>query len=142
MSQIIDAVTAPAKKAALPWIIAAFLFAILAAGGAGVYFGMTIQRGWDAGDKIEMANAYGEALKERDARLKELQAKGSTVEGDFLTALRNLQVVNKTYYNEVQKETEKVVYTDCKVPDSGVDMLNRHIDDVNMRLIGKQKGAK
>lgn len=140
MSQIIDAATAPAKKAALPWIVAAVLFAILAAGGTGLYFGIVIQRGWDAGDKIEMANAYGKALKERDDRLKELQASGRLIEGNFLTALKGMQVVNKTYYNEVQKETEKVVYTDCKLPDSGVDLLNRHIDDVNLRLIGK--GAK
>lgn len=140
MSQIIDAVTAPAKKTMLPWIVAAVLFAILAAGGTGLYFGIVIQRGWDAADKIKMANAYGDAMRERGERLKELQAKGSTIEGDFLTTLKNLQVVNKTYYNEVQKETEKLVYTDCKLPDSGVDLLNKHIDDVNMRLIGK--GAK
>lgn len=140
MSQIIDAATAPAKKAVLPWIVAAVLFAILAAGGVGLYFGMLIQRGWDADDKVQMANAYGDAMKERDARLKDLQASGRLIEGNFLTALQSMQVVNKTYYNEVQKETEKLVYTDCKLPDSGVDLLNKHIDDVNMRLIGK--GAK
>jgi hypothetical protein len=140
MSQVIDVVAAQAKKPMLPWIIAAFLLAVLGAGGTGLYFGAVIQRGWDAADKIEMANAYGDAMKEREARLKELQAKGSLIEGNFLTALNGMQVVNKTYYNEVQKETEKLVYTDCKLPDSGVDLLNKHIDDVNMRLIGK--GAK
>ncbi|WP_368761990.1 hypothetical protein [Klebsiella pneumoniae] len=140
MSQIIDAATAPAKKAALPWIVTAVLFVIIATGAAGLYFGMLIQRGWDADDKVKLANAYGDALKERDARLKELQAKGNLIEGTFLTKLDGIQVVNKTYYNEVQKETEKLVYTDCKLPDSGVDLLNKHIDDVNMRLIGK--GAK
>lgn len=140
MSQVIDVVAAQAKKPMLPWIIAAFLFAVLGAGGTGLYFGAVIQRGWDAADKIEMANAYGDAMKEREARLKDLQAKGNLIEGNFLTALNGMQVVNKTYYNEVQKETEKLVYTDCKLPDSGVDLLNKHIDDVNMRLIGK--GAK
>lgn len=140
MSQVIDVVAAQAKKPMLPWIVAAFLFAVLGAGGTGLYFGAVIQRGWDAADKIEMANAYGDAMKEREARLKELQAKGSTIEGDFLTALKGMQVVNRTYNNEVVKETEKLVYTDCKLPDSGVDLLNKHIDDVNMRLIGK--GAK
>lgn len=140
MSQIVDAVTAPAKKTMLPWLVAAVLFAILAAGGTGLYFGIVIQRGWDAADKIEMANAYGDAMRERGERLKELQAKGSTIEGDFLTALKNMRVVNTTYTNEIVKETEKLVYTDCKLPDSGVDLLNKHIDDVNMRLIGK--GAK
>lgn len=140
MSQVIDVVAAQAKKPMLPWIIAAFLLAVLGAGVTGLYFGAVIQRGWDAADKIEMANAYGDAMKEREARLKELQAKGSLIEGNFLTALNGMQVVNKTYYNEVQKETEKLVYTDCKLPDSGVDLLNKHIDDVNMHLIGK--GAK
>lgn len=140
MSQVIDVVAAQAKKPMLPWIIAAFLLAVLGAGGTGLYFGAVIQRGWDAADKIEMANAYGDAMREREARLKELQAKGGLIEGNFLTALKGMQVVNKTYYNEVQKETEKLVYTDCKLPDSGVDLLNKHIDDVNMRLIGK--GAK
>lgn len=140
MSQVIDVVAAQAKNPMLPWIIAAFLLAVLGAGGTGLYFGAVIQRGWDAADKIEMANAYGDAMKEREARLKDLQAKGGLIEGDFLTALNGMQVVNKTYYNEVQKETEKLVYTDCKLPDSGVDLLNKHIDDVNMRLIGK--GAK
>lgn len=140
MSQVIDVVAAQAKKPMLPWIVAAVLFAIIATGAACLYFGMLIQRGWDADDKVQMANAYGDAMKEREARLKELQAKGSLIEGNFLTALNGMQVVNKTYYNEVQKETEKLVYTDCKLPDSGVDLLNKHIDDVNMRLIGK--GAK
>lgn len=140
MSQIIDAATAPAKKAALPWIVAAVLLAIIATGAACLYFGMLIQRGWDADDKVQLATAYGDAMKEREARLKEAQAKGNLVEDKFLTKLDGIQVVNKTYYNEVQKETEKLVYTDCKLPDSGVDLLNKHIDDVNMRLIGK--GAK
>lgn len=140
MSQIIDAVAAPAKKSLLPWIIVAFLLAILCAGGTGMYFGYEVANGRFADERVQMATAYGDAMKERDKRLKELQASGSLIEGNFLTALRNMQVVNKTYYNEVQKETEKLVYTDCKLPDSGVDLLNRHIDEVNMRLIGK--GAK
>lgn len=142
MSQIIDAVTAPAKKAALPWIIAAFLFAILAAGGAGMYFGYQIADAKAANDKLQLANAYNDAMAEREKRRLDAESRGRTVEGDFLTALQNMQVVNKTYNNEIVKETEKLVYTDCKLPDSGVDLLNKHIDDVNMRLIGKDKGAK
>ena len=142
MSQIIDAVTAPAKKAALPWIIAAFLFAIIAAGGVGMYFGYQIADAKAANDKLQLANAYNDAMAEREKRRLDAEARGHTVESDFLTALQNMQVVNKTYNNEIVKETEKLVYTDCKVPDSGVDLLNKHIDDVNMRLIGKQKGAK
>ncbi len=128
---------------ALPWIILAFVLTAIAAGGGGLYFGhqyasakLTAQA---AADKESLVTAYNKALEEKEARRKEAEARGRTVEGDFLTALQNLKVVNKTYNNEVVKETEKLVYTDCKVPDSGVDLLNRHIDDVNMQFLGVAK---
>lgn len=126
----------------LPWVIIAFLLAMSGSGTAGLYFGSQYEanKATAAAEKTraDLATAYGDALKERDARLKELQDKGGLIEGDFLSALQNMQVVNKTYYNEVQKETEKLVYTDCKLPTSGVDLLNKHIDEVNARLLRKE----
>lgn len=142
IKNVFDAVTAPARKSMLPWIIAAFLFAILGSGGTGMYFGYQIADGKASQDKLQLASAYNDAMAEKEKRRQEAEDRGHTVEADFLTSLQNLQVVNKTYYTETQKETEKLVYTDCKVPDSGVDLLNKHIDDVNLRLIGKEKGAK
>lgn len=137
MSQIAGAVTESARKTMLPWIVAGFLFAILSAGGTGMYFGYQIADAKASNDKLQLASAYNDAMAEKEKRRQEAEERGHMVESNFLTALNGMQVINKTYYNEVQKETEKVVYTDCKLPDSGVDLLNKHIDDVNMRLIGK-----
>ncbi|WNL63615.1 hypothetical protein ST4_057 [Aeromonas phage ST4] len=139
--QATGAISAAAKAKALPWIIIAFLLAMAASGSTGLYFGyqyasneLTAQA---ATERENLVTAYNKALEEKEARRKEAEGRGRTVESDFLTALQNIQVVNKTYNNEVVKETEKLVYTDCKLPASGVDLLNKHIDAVNAQFLGK-----
>lgn len=140
-AQVTDALGAAVKAKALPWVIIAFLFAMAGAGSTGLYFGyqyasnkLTAQA---ATDRENLVTAYNVALIEKEARRREAEGRGHTVESDFLTALQNIQVVNKTYNNEVVKETEKLVYTDCKLPVSGVDLLNKHIDAVNAQFLGK-----
>lgn len=142
-SKMTEALSAVVKKKMFPWVIIAFLFAMIGSGSTGLYFGyqyasnkLTAQA---ATDRENLVTAYNKALEEKEARRKEAEGKGRTVESDFLTALQNIQVVNKTYNNEVVKETEKLVYTDCKLPASGVDLLNRHIDAVNAQFLGRGK---
>ena len=136
MNLITDSAASAVKSTATPWIIAAFLFAVIASGGVGAYFGYGYADGQAAKDKEQLVTAYNTALNEREARRKDAEARSHTVEAEFLTGLNNIKVENKTYNVEVQKETEKLIYTDCKLPDSGVDLLNRHIDAVNLQLIG------
>ena len=80
-----------------------------------------------------------EALQARTDQYLEAVKRGDQVAGDFYDALRNMRVVNTTINQEVRRETEKLVYTDCRLPDSGADLLGRKVDAVNMRLIGKGK---
>lgn len=141
--QTTGAISAAAKAKALPWVILAFLLSMAFSGSTGLYFGyqyasnaLTAQA---ATDRENLVTAYNAALGEKEARRKEAEGRGRTIEGDFLTALQNIQVVNKTYNNEVVKETEKLVYTDCKLPASGVDLLNKHIDAVNAQFLGRVK---
>lgn len=139
MSQIIDAVTAPAKKSLLPWLIAAFLVAILCAGGTGMYFGYQISEGQNATERLELVAGFNTALTEKEARRQEAEAKSRLVEGTFLTALKGVQGANASSWQRVLEETRKTIYDTCKVPDTGVDMINNHIDEVNSRL---SKGKK
>lgn len=143
VSQAADAIGTVSKMKMLPWVILAFLFAMACTGSTGLYFGyqyasnkLTAQA---ATDRENLVTAYNLALGEKEARRQEAEGRGRTVEIDFLTALQNIQVVNKTYNNEVVKETEKLVYTDCKLPASGVDLLNKHIDAVNAQFLGRAK---
>lgn len=139
MSEVVDIGAAVVRKKMFPWFVVAAVIALMGAGSSGMYFGYQLAEGRAAVDKLQMQTAYNVALVEKEARRQEAENRSRLVEGTFLTALKGIKVVNTTYYQQVEKETEKLVYTDCKVPDTGVDLLNKHIDDVNMRLLGKGK---
>lgn len=139
MSNMIDVGAAVVKRNMFPWFVLAAVLALAASGASGMYFGYEIAAGRFAKDKLELVAAQNQALAEKEARRKEAEDRSQLIEGTFLAALKNMKVENTTNYQEVVKETEKFVYTDCKLPDSGVDLLNKHIDDVNMRLLRKEK---
>lgn len=136
---MIDVGAAVVKRNMFPWFVLAAVLALAASGASGMYFGYEIAAGRFAKDKLELVAAQNQALAEKEARRKEAEDRSQLIEGTFLAALKNMKVENTTNYQEVVKETEKFVYTDCKLPDSGVDLLNKHIDDVNMRLLRKEK---
>ena len=134
MSQIADAVTAQTRNTMLPWIVAAFLFAVLGAGGTGMYFGYEIANGRNATERLELVAGFNTALVEKESRRQEAEARSRIVEGTFLTALNSMQGASAENWQQVLEETKKAIYTACKVPDTGVDMINNHIDEVNSRL--------
>lgn len=131
------------KMKALPWFFLALFFAAAGSGSTGLYFGYQYATSKltavAARDRENLVVAYTVALEEKELRRKEAAALGRKVEQEFMVALRDMKVVNKTFYSEIQKETEKLVYTDCKVPANGIDLLNKHIDEVNLRLIDRSK---
>ena len=118
------------------------LLGLFTAGAVGAYLGYHYGTGQAAADKAQMAQAYNTALQESEARRKDEEVRGTQVVKNFLARLDNIKIVNRTYNSTMQKETEKLVYTDCKVPDSGVDLLNKHITDANLILIQGKKGAQ
>ena len=81
-------------------------------------------------------------LRSDRIRRKDAESKGNQIVDDFISRLDNLKVVNRTFNNNMKTETQKLVYTDCKLPDSGVDLLNKHINEANLILIGKKGATK
>lgn len=49
----------------------------------------------------------------------------------FEAKLDNLKVVNTTINRNVKTEVQKQIYTDCKLPDSGVALINNSADALN-----------
>lgn len=128
-----------AKKAILPWL---FLAAILALGVsfvAGMYGGYEIANARHAADQQKLVTAFAEASTAQKEALKESRQRGDEATGIFLTELRGMTVVNTTINKEVQREVERTVYTDCKLPDSGADLLLRHVNAVNLQLLESDK---
>jgi hypothetical protein len=133
---------ATVSKSATPWILLAIVLGLFTAGATGAYLGYQYGTGKAAEDKSKMLAAYNEALTQAELRRKDAESKGNQIVNDFVSRLDNLKVVNKTYNNNLKTETQKLVYTDCKLPDSGVDLLNKHINEANLILIGKKGATK
>lgn len=140
MSIVTDIALGTAKQSLLPWFILAGILALGSAGAAGMYGGYEIANARYAKDREALNTAQIDALKAKGEALEQANKRGDESAGRFLDALKGIQIVNTTITNEVRKETEKLVYTDCKLPDSGADLLKKNADAVNLRLLGKGKG--
>lgn len=139
---IANAASFAISKALSPWLIVASVLAISVTGVAGMYAGYEIANARHARAVSELKDAQIAALKARTDQYLEAVSRGDQVAGDFYDALRNIKVVNTSITQEVRREVEKLVYTDCRLPDSGADLLSKKVDEINMRLLGPQKGKK
>jgi hypothetical protein len=122
-------------SSATPWYIIGGCALLL----SGMYLGYEIAAGRFAADREALLQAQADALKATNDQLLAEQRRGQEIATQFLTALQNIRIENKTFNHEVRVEREKLVYTDCQLPDSGVDLLNRHIDAANLRFLGAKK---
>lgn len=141
MSETVDIGAAIIRKKLMPWFILAALVAVMGAGGSGLYFGY--KSGVDsealrmAGERQALVEAQNVALQEKEARRIEADNRARLVEQNFMTALGNIQIINRTYNNKVVQETEKLVYTACKLPPSGRALLVEKAKEINAQLIGQ-----
>lgn len=65
------------------------------------------------------------------AEVNRATARAEEIADRFETKLTNIRIVNRTITNEVRHETEKQIYTDCKVPESGRALLGRAVGVAN-----------
>lgn len=143
MSSTSDLVVGTVGKAALPWlgsvglpwILLACVMALAGTGSAGMYLGYEIAAGRHASDVAALKDAQIEALKVRTDQYLGAIARGDEIANRFEQSLANIRIENKTFTTEVVKETEKQVYIDCKLPETGMDLLRRRIDAANARIL-------
>lgn len=128
-----------ATKPLLPWLLLAAVMGMAATGSAGLYGGYEIATARYQKDQITLKEAQAEALTAKNEALGQAILRGDATSGVLLAAIKDIRVVNTTIHTRVQKETEKLIYTDCKVPATGIDLLQNHIDEVNLRLVGGSK---
>ena len=138
---MIDAGATLLTRAALPWLLVAATIAIGATGVTGLYAGAAIEHGRNAKRELALSDANARAYEGQVVALKIATKRGDEVVEKFATRLDGMKVVNTTYHAATVREVEKTVYTDCKVPQSGVDLLNQQVDEVNFRLLGTSKTA-
>ncbi|WP_443698633.1 hypothetical protein [Pseudomonas sp.] len=130
--------SAAVKKTLLPWLLVACMLALGSVGAAGMWGGYEIANARNAKDREAILQAHIEVADAQRAAFAQAVLRGNEASTTFLEELRGIKIVNTTITNEVRKETEKLVYTDCKLPDTGAALLKKNVDAVNMRLLGKK----
>ena len=114
------------------WLLVSIISGLL-----GVYAGVQYEAGQAAIAVGNLKDSYAAALQQAEARRAEAAARGNLVEKDFMGRLSNLKITNTTIHQTLKQETQKLVYTSCVLPDEGIDLLNKHINEVNLRLVSE-----
>ncbi len=112
------------------WVKIAVIVALLAGSwGHGFYRGgKDKQADWDA-EKVDL-------LTKHAARVKELTDKNLAVSGELQDALKNVRIEYVTVRDTVTTEVEKPVYKECKVPETGTQVLQnnaRRLNDLRVK---------
>jgi len=96
------------------------------------FYGQHVQKLEDNSD-LDKANVEFQKKVDTEVNRRKL------IEETFESKLDNIQIINKTINTKVQKEIQKEVYTDCKIPQSGIDLLN---DSINKNNDTRKGGVK
>lgn len=75
--------------------------------------------------------AQSKVLASYQAQIDILQKNRDEVANIFEKKLDNIQIVNTTINKNFTKELTNTVYTDCKVPETGVDIINDMVTQLN-----------
>jgi hypothetical protein len=121
----------------LPWRIAIYAGILSAVGLSGMWAGSNIEAGRSAKREEALKDEQIQTLKAKDIAYQQQVERSNQISEQFETRLSNIKVVNKTFTKEVRQEVEKQVYTDCQIPDSGIAILQKRFQGINMRLVGK-----
>lgn len=130
------AASSTVNRALFSWVIAAGVLALSIVGVSGTYIGYQIASARGARAIADIKNAQIEALKDRARLYEDAVKRSDQASSEFFSALKSARAANRTITTEVRQEVEKLVYADCKVPDSGAELLRRKVEQANSRLIG------
>jgi hypothetical protein len=98
--------------------------ALIAAIGGSYFYGRHEQSITD-----QLVSAKQEQVLQ--AQITTEQDRRNQISTDFEGKLDNLKIVNTTINRNVKTEVQKQVYTDCKLPVSGVALINNSADALN-----------
>jgi hypothetical protein len=114
-----------ALKGALPILKYVFVVVLVVGALGGMYtYGQHVQKTTDTvAQQKEVIALQAQIKTETDRRIQ--------ISDDFMTKLDNIKIVNTTINNTLPKEIQKTVYTTCKLPDSGVQLLQNNIQQLN-----------
>jgi hypothetical protein len=98
--------------------------ALVSAIGGSFFYGQHTQKESDALLAVKDQTIMQTKIDNEAARRNDISQK-------FEDKLDNLKIVNTTINKTVTQELQKQIYTDCKLPATGVALINSNADQLN-----------
>lgn len=101
---------------------------------AAVAFGLALNTAYNAGEDKANAKWLEKELKRSQShaeQLKKQQEELAKLNINLESALKNTKTIIKEIEKKVTVEVEKPVYINCKMPETGTEIANRMVKELN-----------
>lgn len=112
-------------------IVIGVLLLSLVSGCIGMFMGYTVAENNNQEDRLELVKSQNKFLADRDARIKELNARNVELTNQFLEKLDHINVGYQDFANKLGIELKHEIYSQCKLPATGQALLKEHIKQAN-----------
>ncbi|EJG5414289.1 hypothetical protein NAD41_000890 [Salmonella enterica] len=120
-------------RAIMPWVFCGFMVIIFISGAIGLFIGYNVAENRFAEDKLALVATQTKALAERDRLRVVAEERNARLETQFLAQVDELSENYKLLATELREELKSEIYTQCRVPLSGTELLRKSVNEANKR---------
>ncbi|EGC0267556.1 hypothetical protein H8U31_001307 [Salmonella enterica] len=121
------------SKLLTPWVLLGFMVIITISGIIGLFIGYNVAENRFQEDRIRMVALQNQALDERNQRLVEAAARNQQLEKQFMLSISDLAANYKALSAQLAEELKDDIYTQCQVPLTGKQLLQKSVIEANKR---------
>lgn len=121
------------SKLLTPWVLLAFMVIIFISGIIGLFIGYNVAENRFQEARLHMVALQNQALDERNQRLVEATARNQQLEKQFMMSISDLAANYKVLSAQLAEELKDDIYTQCQVPLTGKQLLQKSVLEANKR---------
>ncbi|EBA6160065.1 hypothetical protein BIW22_20850 [Salmonella enterica] len=121
------------SKLLTPWVLLAFMVIIFISGAIGLFIGYNVAENRFQEARLHMVALQNQALDERNQRLVEATARNQQLEKQFMLSISDLASNYKILSAQLAEELKDDIYTQCQVPLTGKQLLQKSVIEANKR---------
>lgn len=109
------------------------MFIALVSGFSGLFIGYNVADNRFQQARIHMITLQNQALAAKEAHIAQLTARNMALTNEFLDKIDALSSSYEGFSVKMRNELKQAIYTQCKLPHTGRDLLKEHIKEANSR---------
>ncbi|EKK5568147.1 hypothetical protein PN823_004569 [Enterobacter hormaechei] len=103
----------------------------LVSGFSGLFIGYNVADNRFQEARLHMIAIQNQALAAKDAHIHQLTERNMALTNSFLDKLDTLSSSYDTFALKMQNELKQAIYTQCKVPHTGRELLKERVKEAN-----------